>query len=170
MDYKPEKSICWGPIPTPPSGWTWDELMDKALTEAEQCIEKNEVPVGAIVIHKDGEIIGKGHNTPITTSDPTAHAEILALRAAGISQQNYRFQDCVLVVTLEPCLMCVGSIIQARLKGVVYGATELKTGSITSCIAGLNLPFNNHKPWHMGGIKATQCTQLLKNFFYNLRK
>ncbi|AGC49756.1 tRNA adenosine(34) deaminase TadA [Lawsonia intracellularis] len=170
MDYKPEKIMCWGPIPTPPLGWTWDNLMDEALIEANQCTKKNEVPVGAIIVHKNGKIIGKGHNAPITTSDPTAHAEILALRTAGAVQQNYRLQDCFLIVTLEPCLMCVGAIIQARIDGIVYGAAELNTGSITSCIAGFDLPFNNYKPWHMGGIKATQCSQLLHNFFYKLRK
>lgn len=170
MDYIIDVPKIWGPIPPPPQGWTWDSLMDEALYEACQSAKKGEVPIGAIVVHKKGKIMARSHNNSITNADPTAHAEILALRAAGKILQNYRLHECLLIVTLEPCLMCTGAIIHSRIEGIVYGATEQKTGAIISCIHGLELSFHNHKPWHLGGIKGKQCSEILKHFFYQLRE
>ncbi len=152
-------------IPSAPQGHTWHSLMGMALEQARKAAAAQEVPVGALLVHKDGTILAKGHNKPISLHDPTAHAEILTLRQAGQKLLNYRLQDTIMVVTLEPCLMCTGALVHSRIAGVVYGAADRKTGAISSCCEGLELPFLNHKVWHMGGVRSEECAQLLKDFF-----
>ncbi len=154
-----------GVIPSPPFGHTWHDLMGLALNQARQAALLNEVPVGAVLVHKEGRILALTHNMPIHLHDPTAHAEILALRAAGQALQNYRLGDTVLVVTLEPCLMCTGALVHSRIGGLVYGAADRKSGAISSCCEGLEFPFLNHRVWHMGGVRSQECAQLLTDFF-----
>ena len=152
-------------IPPAPKGHTWHDLMGMALEEAHKASDLNEIPVGAILVHLNGKILSKTHNMPLGLHDPTAHAEILALRQGGKKLKNYRLNDTVLIVTLEPCLMCTGAIVHSRINGLVYGASDKKSGSISSCCEGLELSFLNHRIWHMGGIRSTECAKLLTNFF-----
>lgn len=165
----PLEKAVWGPVPSPPLGWTWTALMRLALNQAHTALKRGEIPVGAVVVADDGRILAAAHNQSVHQSDPAGHAEILALRAAGAAQNNYRLENCVLVATLEPCLMCAGAAVHARLSGLVYGASDLKTGAIDSCLNALELPFLNHRPWHMGGIAASECTALLQKFFKAVR-
>lgn len=127
--------------------------------------EQAEVPVAALVVAPDGRILGRARNRPVSDHDPSAHAEVLALREAARAVRNYRLTDCVLVVTLEPCLMCVGALVHARVAGVVYGAADDRAGAVDSCLAGLNLPFLNHHPWHYGGVRGEECANVLRLFF-----
>ena len=158
------------PFPTPPPGWTaWEELMDEALKEARAARDLAEVPVGAVLVDNDGAIIGRGRNGPIGASDPTAHAEIAAIRAACLKMNNYRLGGAILVVTLEPCLMCLGAAIHARLGGIVFGARDPKAGAIESRLDGPNLPFLNHRLPALGGILAEECGALLTDFFKEKR-
>ncbi len=159
----------WGPIPRPPAGRTWSELMGLALEQAWAGSAAGEVPVGAVVVAPDGKVIGAAHNAPCRDSDPSAHAEVLALRRAGRRIGNHRLERCVLVVTLEPCLMCVGAMVHARLAGVVYGAADDKAGAVMSCFNGPDLPFLNHRVWHMGGVRGAECARLLETFFAERR-
>ncbi len=129
-----------------------------------------EVPVGALVVSPEGRILGRGRNSPIGSCDPTAHAEITALRRAAEVLGNYRLDGCLLVVTLEPCLMCVGAIVHARIAGVVYGASDLKAGAVVSCLDGFEQPFLNHRVWHMGGICEGACADMLRGFFEERRE
>ena len=157
-------------IPPPPLGWAaWEDIMQIALAQAHKSKELGEVPVGAVVVTQDGRIVGKGHNLVINSHDPTAHAEIVAIRNSAKTLANYRLLNCYLVVTLEPCLMCVGAMVHARFAGVVYGAKDLKAGAVDSCTEGFAEPFLNHKPWHMGGIMEEECCALLQNFFLTKR-
>lgn len=157
-------------IPAPPKPWeNWETLMALALVEAEKAASAGEVPVGAIVIDGQGNVIGAGHNQTITTCSPAAHAEILALQNAARSLGNYRLKDCHLIVTMEPCLMCTGAIIHARVTGLVYGAYDTKGGTISSCLDGLEFPFHNSKVWHMGGILEKECSAMLHDFFEKKR-
>lgn len=158
-----------GPVPTPPPGWTWIALMDAALAQARQAAALDEVPVGAVVVDRGGCVIGTGRNAPVTTHDPSAHAEMMALRAASRSRGNYRLDGAVLVVTLEPCLMCAGAMVHARVAGVVYGAPDLKAGAVASCLDALDQPFHNHKVWHMGHVRAAESVLLLQEFFRKRR-
>jgi tRNA(adenine34) deaminase len=123
-----------------------------------------EVPVGAIVVH-DGEIIGKGYNSPITRHDPSAHAEILAIRDAAATLGNYRLVGCELFVTLEPCLMCAGAILHARIARLVYGASDPKTGACGSVLNAFNFQQLNHHTEVLGGVLATECGAVLSDFF-----
>lgn len=166
---EPRAYAAWGPTPAPPPGWSWEGLMHQAIVKARQAPLQGEVPVGALVVDPAGTILAAGHNQPIALSDPSAHAEVMAMRAAGAVLGNYRLEGCVLVVTLEPCLMCTGAIVHARLAGVVYGAADNKAGSVESCFNGLDLPFHNHRVWHMGGIAAPECASLLQDFFQKNR-
>lgn len=162
----------WGPIPIPPPGHTWESLMDRALqVAATQAAgtDDTEIPVGAVIVSGTGEILAKEANCSIGKSDPTGHAEIAALRAAAKITGNYRLGGCVLVVTLEPCLMCTGAIVHARLDGVVYGATDRRAGAVESCLNGLDLPFLNHTVWHYGGVRSAECAELLRTFFVRRR-
>jgi len=145
-----------------------ETFMREALTLAQAAWDRGEVPVGAVVV-KDGEIIGRGFNQPITSSDPTTHAEIVALREAAAYLKNYRLVDCELYVTLEPCMMCVGAMLHARLKRVVFGARDPKTGA---CGSVINLPAEeklNHHATFIGGVLADECGEQLKTFFREKR-
>lgn len=147
-----------------------DELfMREALALAGQAAALGEVPVGAIVV-KDGEIIGRGFNQPISSHDPTTHAEVVALRDAAQQMKNYRLVDCALYVTLEPCMMCVGAMLHARLKRVVFGASDPKTGA---CGSVIDLPAEeklNHHATFEGGVLQEECSALLTAFFRTRRK
>ncbi len=140
------------------------EFMQQALALASSAAGNGEVPVGAIVV-KDGEIIGRGSNAPISLQDPTAHAEIQALRQAAMHLGNYRLIDCTLYVTLEPCAMCAGAIQHARFKRLVYGARDPKTGACGSVIDLMSEAKLNHHTEVIGGILAEQCGALLTDFF-----
>lgn len=152
--------------PPLPPGWPdWEALMRLALVEARQAAVEDEVPVGAVLVGKDGEILARGHNAPIGWNDPTAHAEIMTLRRAGLVTENYRLDAPILVVTLEPCLMCVGAMVHARVGGLVFGAADPKSGAAGSCLAAHRLPFLNHTFPVLGGVLAEECGALLKEFF-----
>ncbi len=152
--------------PPLPPGWPdWEALMRLALDEARNAAAEGEVPVGAVLVSKQGEILARAHNAPIGHHDPTAHAELLALRRAGEQTANYRLDAPVLVVTLEPCLMCVGAMVHARIGGLVFGAADPKTGAVTSCLETHRLPFLNHSFPVLGGVLAEECGTLLKDFF-----
>lgn len=128
-----------------------------------------EVPVGAVVVSAGGDLLAVEHNRCIELSDPTAHAEILALRAACRSMGNYRLEGAVLVCTLEPCQMCAGALVHARVNGLVYGAVDLRAGAVTSQLDGLDQPFHNYRPWHMPGVLGQECADILLDFFRNRR-
>ncbi len=167
-DFIKSKEI-WGPIPTAPKGHSWENLMQIALETAIQGQGLGEIPVGAVVVDLDGNILSRAHNESIRLNDPTAHAEVLALRRAGKKLKNYRLLDCYLIVTLEPCLMCTGAIKEARLKGIVFGAYDLRAGAVCSILEGLTTPENGISTWHLGGILGLDCKQLLQNFFAEKR-
>ncbi len=142
-----------------------DELwMQAALELAQQALAADEVPVGAVVV-KDGEIIGRGYNAPISRHDPTAHAEVMAMRDAASRLGNYRLVGCELFVTLEPCTMCAGAIMHARLRRVVFGARDPKTGACGSVIDLFAESRLNHHAEVLGGIRAEECGALLSRFF-----
>ncbi len=139
-------------------------LMALALAQAQRARELGEVPVGAVVV-KDGQVVATGHNAPIAGHDPTAHAEMLALRAASQKLGNYRLEGCELYVTLEPCPMCAGAMLHARLGRVVYGASDPKTGAAGSVLDLFADPRLNHQTQVQGGVMADECGSLLKDFF-----
>ena len=143
--------------------------MQHALELAHRAESEGEVPVGAIVVYED-QVIGEGWNRPIIDNDPTAHAEIMALRAAAKKLNNYRLLDTTLYVTLEPCIMCTGAIIHSRVKRVVYGATDPKAGAAQSAFTILGTDCLNHKVNVEKGILASECSQILTDFFKNKRK
>ena len=140
------------------------DYMRLALDLARQAAQSGEVPVGAIVV-KDGEIIGRGCNSPISRHDPSAHAEMLALRDAAQRVGNYRLVDCALFVTLEPCIMCVGALFHARIARVVYGASDPKTGAAGSVLNLFEEMRLNHHAELVGGVLAAECGQVLSEFF-----
>lgn len=140
------------------------DLMRAALHEANRAAQLGEVPVGAVIV-RDGAIIGRGHNQPITTHDPSAHAEICALRAAALTVNNYRLPEATLFVTLEPCAMCAGAIIQSRLKRVVFGAFDPKTGAAGSVIDLFSETALNHHTEVVGGLLKVECAAILQAFF-----
>nr|WP_202798376.1 tRNA adenosine(34) deaminase TadA [Microbulbifer agarilyticus] len=142
--------------------------MQRALGLAAQAAEAGEVPVGAVVV-QGGEVIGEGFNQPISASDPSAHAEVMAMRAAARQQQNYRLPGATLYVTIEPCTMCFGTLIHARIGRVVYGATEPRAGVITSQLQLPEQNFFNHKVQVEGGVLAEEAGALLKDFFRKRR-
>jgi tRNA(adenine34) deaminase len=145
------------------------EFMQYALALAKEAALNDEVPVGAIVV-KNGEIIGKGRNSPIALNDPSAHAEILAMRDAANKIGNYRLVDCTLYVTLEPCAMCSGAIQHARIARLVYGASDHKTGACGSVINLMIEPKLNHHTQVESGILAAECGTILTRFFAEKRK
>jgi tRNA(adenine34) deaminase len=145
-----------------------DELMDAALAEARSARDTFEVPIGA-VIALDGEIIGRGFNHPIKSLDPSAHAEIAAMREAAIRLGNYRLTGATLCVTIEPCLMCVGAMVHARIGTLVFGAAEPKSGAIVSTIRGAELPGLNHRFEIVSGIREEECRGLMVEFFRERR-
>lgn len=142
--------------------------MEKAIQLAIKAEATGEVPVGAVMVYNQ-EVLSVGYNQPIQGCDPTAHAEIVAIRAAATVQHNYRLLDTTLYVTLEPCVMCVGAILHARIKRVVYGASDPKTGALGGCIHLLNLAPWNHRIDVTGGLMAADCGQLLTDFFQKRR-
>ena len=140
-------------------------LMQQALACAGEAESLGEVPVGAVVVDATGAVVARAANSPIARDDPTAHAEILALRAAGRALGNYRLPGCVLYVTLEPCAMCVGALVHARLARVVYGARDPKTGACGSVFDLATSSSMNHRLEVTGGVLAEECGALLKQFF-----
>ena len=158
-----------GPCPSPPPGWTWEGLMAEAMRQADLGRAAGEVPVGAVLVSAAGELLAVAHNEPVRLHDPTAHAEVLAMRGAGRRLGNYRLDGCVLVVTLEPCAMCAAAAVHARLAGVVFGAADPRAGAVLSCMDGLELPFVNHHVWHMGGVASEDCARQLRDFFLSMR-
>jgi len=149
---------------------TSDELwMEEALRVAQRALKSGEVPVGAIVV-RAGKIVGRGWNRNLTDVDPTAHAEILALREAGARVGNHRLGDCDLFVTIEPCAMCAGAMVHARLKRLVYGADDPKAGAVHSVLQVLNHPQLNHQMEVSRGVLAQRCADLLQSFFRQRRE
>jgi tRNA(adenine34) deaminase len=145
-------------------GISQDEFMQAALDEAKLAGTAGEVPIGAVVV-SNGEILSRGQNRVLRDVDPTAHAEIVAMRAAAYVIGNYRLLNCSLYVTLEPCAMCAGAMIHARLARLVYGAPDPKAGAAGSVLEVLNHPKLNHKMPVTGGVLAEECGEVLKEFF-----
>jgi tRNA(Arg) A34 adenosine deaminase TadA len=145
------------------------DYLREAIAEAHAAEASGEVPVGAVVVHK-GKIIGRGQNRVLRDSDPTAHAEIVALREAGRAQANYRLEDCILYATLEPCAMCAGAILHARVSRLVYAAADPKAGACGSVLAVMNHPQLNHRVDVHPGMLAEECGTLLSNFFRQRRQ
>ena len=145
-----------------------DQLMDAALEQAALAREAGEVPIGAVV-SIDGEIVGRGFNQPIGAGDPTAHAEIVALRDAARRVGNYRLSGATMCVTIEPCLMCVGALVHARIGTLVYGAAEPKSGAVASTVRGGELPGHNHRFAVVAGVREEACRELVQAFFRERR-
>ncbi len=153
----------------PPSEPSPDELwMEEALRCAQRALESGEVPIGAVVVHA-GVIIGRGWNSNIGEFDPTAHAEIAALRDAGATLGNHRLGNCDLFVTIEPCAMCAGAMIHARIRRLVYGAEDPKAGAVGSAMQVLNHKRSNHRIEVRSGVLAGRSAELLQTFFRNRR-
>ena len=146
-----------------------DTFMRAALDEARRGAEAGEVPVGAVVV-LGGQVIGRGFNQPIGASDPTAHAEIVALREAARALGNYRLVGTTMYVTIEPCLMCVGAMVHARVAAVVFGAAEPKAGAIVSSCRAHELPSLNHRIEVVGGILEEECRAVIQEFFKTRRE
>ena len=143
--------------------------MKQALALAQKAWEQGEVPVGAILV-LDDEVIGQGWKRPITRHDPTAHAEIMALQQGGQIVQNYRLLNATLYVTLEPCVMCAGAMVHSRIKRLVYGASDLKTGAAGSLLDVLRHPGMNHQIEITAGVMANECSEMLSQFFQQRRE
>ena len=143
--------------------------MGEALVQAGRAAALGEVPVGAVIVDDSGKLVALAHNETELLRDPTAHAEVLALRRAAANRGNSRLLGCVLVVTLEPCLMCTGAMREARISGVVYGASDRRAGAISSCLHGLDNPPEGPCIWHLGGVEAKACAAVLQNFFRQRR-
>ena len=146
-----------------------EKFMDLAIEEALLALSKGEVPIGAVMITLDGDILAKSHNSPILMKDPSAHAEILAIRKAAEKMGNYRLMGTTLYVTLEPCVMCAGAIVQARIQRVVYGADDLKGGGVSSLYRILHDERLNHAVEVTGGVKKDACAEILSRFFREKR-
>lgn len=144
-----------------------ERFMRSALAEAAKAAARGEVPVGAVVV-RNGRIVARGSNRPISSADPTAHAEVVALRRAAKKAANYRLAGCDLYVTVEPCAMCLGAIVQARVRRLVYGAPDPKAGAVASV---MTFPFErlNHRPEVAGGVLAEASAGLLRDFFRSRR-
>jgi tRNA(adenine34) deaminase len=147
---------------------TAEQWMLEALVEARKAESEGEVPVGAIVLI-DGKIVGRGHNHSVHAHDPSAHAEILALRQAALSMKNYRLPGSILVVTVEPCVMCAGAMIQARVGEVIYGAADPKAGALDSHFHLASAAHLNHKLEVTSGIMEEECSSLMRAFFASRR-
>jgi tRNA(adenine34) deaminase len=148
---------------------THDDFMNAALEQARLGAAAGEVPVGAVLVVND-RIIAEAFNQPIGAVDPTAHAEVLVLREAARALGNYRLTDATVYVTVEPCLMCVGALVHARVRGVVYGATEPKTGALVSAVRALDQPGLNHRFAVTGGVLEVECRTLIQKFFWDKRR
>ena len=142
--------------------------MALALEEAGRARDVGEVPIGAVVV-LSGAIVGRGFNQPISSGDPTAHAEIVAIRDAARQVGNYRLTGAVLCVTIEPCLMCIGAAVHARIATLVYGAPEPKSGAIVSTVRGAEIPGLNHRVEVVGGVREAACRELMQTFFRERR-
>jgi tRNA(adenine34) deaminase len=155
--------------PVPASIAHSDELfMEEALRAAQRALEMGEVPVGAVIVC-DGRIVASGWNQNLAGSDPTAHAEVVALREAGAHLGNHRLEDCELFATIEPCAMCAGALVHARTKRLVYGADDPKAGAVHSVMQVLNHPQLNHRMEVKGGVLAGRSAELLQTFFRERR-
>ena len=143
-------------------------LMTAALDEAARARDAGEVPIGAVVAI-EGEIVGRGFNQPLSSGDPTAHAEIVAIRDAARAVGNYRLTGATLCVTIEPCLMCVGALVHARIGTLVFGAAEPKSGAVVSTVRGGELPGHNHRFEVMSGVREEECRALMQAFFRERR-
>jgi tRNA(adenine34) deaminase len=146
----------------------FDMLMAAALDEARRARDSGEVPIGAVVAI-DGKIAGRGYNQPIGSADPTAHAEIVAIREAARTMGNYRLTGGILCVTVEPCLMCVGALVHARIGRLIYGTAEPKSGAVASALRGGELPGLNHRFEIVSGIREAECRELVQTFFRDRR-
>jgi tRNA(adenine34) deaminase len=142
--------------------------MREAISEAFRAGAESEVPVGAVVL-LNGKIVGRGHNSPIQMHDPTAHAEIVALRQAAHNIRNYRLPGSVLIVTVEPCIMCVGAMIQARVEELIYGAADPKTGAVQSCYQLTDGNRLNHRIRVTSGVLEEECGSVVRSFFVSRR-
>ena len=145
-----------------------ERWMAEALSEARAALAHDDVPIGAVVVH-DGHVIGRGHNERERLEDPTAHAEVTALRAAAAALGSWRVLDSTLYVTLEPCAMCAGAIVLSRIPRVVYGTTDPKAGAAGSVLDVTGDPRLNHRPQMVGGVLAGECGDLLRAFFADRR-
>jgi tRNA(adenine34) deaminase len=145
-----------------------DALMDAALAEARSAGEAGEVPIGA-VIALDGQIVGRGFNQPIRAFDPTAHAEVVAIRDAARRVSNYRLTGATMCVTIEPCLMCVGALVHARIGTLLYGAADPKSGAVASSVRGAELPGLNHRFAVVSGVREAECRAIVQRFFRERR-
>ena len=146
-----------------------EDWMQLALELARQAEAIDEVPVGAVIV-RDGELIGQGFNQTISSADPTAHAEIVALRDAAKNVNNYRLSGADMFVTIEPCSMCAGAMIHARINQLFYGAKEPRAGAVVSSIAVLDNPNVNHRVSHQGGVLETETSEIISNFFRRKRQ
>jgi tRNA(adenine34) deaminase len=141
-----------------------EEWMQRALDEARAAGAAGEVPVGAVIV-KDSELVAVGQNRNLRDHDPSAHAEIMALRSAGARLGNHRLEDCEMYVIIEPCAMCAGALVHARLKRLVYGAKDTKAGAVESVLRVLNHPRLNHQMQVTGGVLEAECSEMLRDFF-----
>jgi tRNA(adenine34) deaminase len=148
-----------------PDRHTYEHAMRHALTEARRCRVSADVPVGAVVLGPDGQVLARGFNEREATADPTAHAEVVALRAASSALGTWRLSGCTLVVTLEPCAMCAGALVLARVDRLVYGAVDPKAGAVGSLWDLVRDRRLNHRPEVVGGVLADECGALLREFF-----
>ncbi|MCF7966254.1 MAG: tRNA adenosine(34) deaminase TadA [Methylobacter tundripaludum] len=143
---------------------TDEAWMRHAIRLAERAERQGEVPVGAIVV-RDNQCIAEGWNVPIGSHDPTAHAEVVAMRSAGVALENYRLTDATLYVTLEPCVMCIGAMSHARIKRLVFGAYDPKRGAVCNALSLTDASFLNHRISWDGGVLETECSEMLRDFF-----
>ncbi|SKA78302.1 tRNA(adenine34) deaminase [Paucidesulfovibrio gracilis DSM 16080] len=149
---------------------TWVEMMDLALHQAFLAGASGEAPVGAVLLDPStGTMLAQAHNAPIARNDPTAHAEILCLRNAAKRMGNYRVPGTIMAVTLEPCTMCVGALVHARVAGVVVGTPDPRTGALFTNLDGARLPWGNHKMWVVRDILSSHCSNILREFFRSRR-
>jgi tRNA(adenine34) deaminase len=148
---------------------TPDDFMRSALDEARRGLSAGEVPIGAVLVIDD-RIVARAFNQPIGAVDPTAHAEVLVLREAAHAVGNYRLTDAIVYVTVEPCLMCVGALVHARVREVVYGAPEPKSGALVSAFRGLDVPGLNHRFSTTGGVLEDECRGIIQQFFREKRQ
>ncbi len=152
------------------NGLDFVPYMRLALLEAKKAMGLDEVPVGAVIISNSGEVISKGHNLCIGLNDPTAHAEILAIRSACDKVSNYRLTGCILITTLEPCIMCMGALVHARIQGLVFGARDPKAGAVVSRMDFFSqITWLNHRFWIKEGVSSIECSNVLKLFFKSKR-
>ena len=148
---------------------TPDDFMRSALDEARRGLSAGEVPIGAVLVIDD-RIVARAFNQPIGAVDPTAHAEVLVLREAAHAVGNYRLTDAIVYVTVEPCLMCVGALVHARIATLVYGAAEPKSGAVSSTVHGGELPGHNHRFEVVSGVREAECRELMQMFFRDRRQ